>query len=241
MQPHIMSKSLYLRSERDVNRYLITAMVAGTIFTTVLIVGLYARLELGASLQPDTVVATYLVSHFGPWLRSLIMLGVLAAGFSTLEGVALALSTIFANDLYGGISRLRGIQPEDLDRRLLKASRWFLVGLAPLTLVLAWWQVVKPTLSVAIFAQNGIYALFAATFAPVLFGIFSRRTPKGLVLSSALLALVVHFGMYYGGITHYHNNPAVPASFAIVLSTLLMATGLLVTKPPTEEPNRASP
>ena len=45
MQPHIISKSLYLRSERDVNTYLVTAMVAGTVFTTVLLVGLYARLE----------------------------------------------------------------------------------------------------------------------------------------------------------------------------------------------------
>ncbi len=229
MQPHIMSKSLYLRSERDVNRYLVTAMVAGTVFTTVLIVGLYARLELGAGILPDKVVATYLVTQFGPWLRSLIMLGVLAAGFSTLEGVALALSTIFANDLYGGIVRLRGVNEADLERKLLKVGRWFLVALAPLTLVLAWWQVIKPTLSVAIFAQNGIYALFAATFAPVLFGIFSKRARKGLVLSAALLALSVHFGMYYGGITHYHNNPAVPAACAIVLSTLLMAVGSLLT------------
>lgn len=235
MQPHIMSKSLYLRSERDVNRYLVTAMVAGTIFTTVLIVGLYARLELGAAIQPDKVVATYLVTQFGPWLRSLIMLGVLAAGFSTLEGVALALSTIFANDLYGGIARLRGTTEDILQGKLLKAGRWFLVGLAPLTLVLAWWQVVKPTLSVAIFAQNGIYALFAATFAPVLFGIFTERTTKGLVLSAAVLALIVHFGMYYGGITHYHNNPAVPAAFAIVLSTLLMAVGTFFTRARTED------
>ncbi|MEN8163011.1 MAG: sodium:solute symporter [Acidobacteriota bacterium] len=228
MQPHIMSKSLYLRSGRDVNRYLLTAILAGTVFTTVLVVGLFARLELGAAVQPDKVVATYLVTHFGPWLRSLIMLGVLAAGFSTLEGVTLALSSIFANDLYGGAARLRGIPAEDLQHSLLKVGRLFLVGLAPVTLILAWWQVVNPTLSVAIFAQNGIYALFAATFAPVLFGIFSKRATKGLVFSAALLALVVHFGMYYGGITQYHNNPAVPAAFAIVSSTLLMAVGSLM-------------
>ncbi len=60
MQPHIISKALYLRSERDVNRYLVTAMIAGTIFTSVLLVGLFARLELGARLAPDRVVATYI-------------------------------------------------------------------------------------------------------------------------------------------------------------------------------------
>jgi hypothetical protein len=32
--------------------------------------------------------------------------------------------------------------------------------------------------------------------------------------------------MYYGGITHYHNNPAVPAACALVISTLVMAVGV---------------
>jgi sodium/pantothenate symporter len=226
MQPHIISKSLYLRSERDVNTYLATAMVAGTVFTAVLLVGLYARIELGGDLPPDRVVATYIATGFAPGLRAFIMLGVLAAGFSTLEGVILALSTIFGNDFYGTIARARGMAADRLRGQLLKVGRIFLVVLAPITLLLAWRQIVAPSLSVAIFAQNGIYGLFAATFAPVLFGIFSKRTSAPLAFSSAITALVVHFGMYYGGITHYHNNPAVPAACALVVSTLVMAVGV---------------
>ncbi len=228
MQPHIISKSLYLRSERDVNTYLVTAMVAGTIFTTVLLVGLYARLSLGADLPPDRVVATYIASSFAPGLRAFIMLGVLAAGFSTLEGVILALSTIFGNDFYGTIARARGMAQERLQGQLLRVGRIFLVALAPITLLLAWRQITAPSLSVAIFAQNGVYGLFAATFAPVLFGIFSKRASAPLAFGAAITALVVHFGMYYGGITHYHNNPAVPATFALVASTLVMGLGSIV-------------
>jgi len=228
MQPHIISKSLYLRSERDVNTYLVTAMVAGTIFTTVLLVGLYARLSLGADLPPDRVVATYIASSFAPGLRAFIMLGVLAAGFSTLEGVILALSTIFGNDFYGTIARARGMAPELLQGQLLRVGRIFLVALAPITLLLVWRQIVSPSLSVAIFAQNGVYGLFAATFAPVLFGIFSKRASAPLAFAAAVTALVVHFGMYYGGITHYHNNPAVPATFALVASTLVMGLGSIM-------------
>jgi SSS family solute:Na+ symporter/sodium/pantothenate symporter len=225
MQPHIVSKSLYLRSERDVNTYLATAMVAGTVFTSVLLVGLYARLQLGADLPPDRVVATYITSAFAPGLRAFIMLGVLAAGFSTLEGVILALSTIFGNDFYGTLARARGVDSDHLQRSLLRVGRIFLVVLAPITLVLSWWQIVSPSLSVAIFTQNGVYGLFAATFAPVLFGIFSRRATAGLVAGAAVTALAVHFGMYYGGITIYHNNPAVPATFAVVISTTVLAVG----------------
>lgn len=228
MQPHIMSKALYLRSERDVNRYLVTAMVTGTIFTSVLLVGLYARLTLGGDLAPDRVVATYIATDFAPPLRAIIMLGVLAAGFSTMEGVVLALSTIFANDLYANLARAAGVATERVAGKLLGVGRAFLLVLAPVTFLLARDQILSPSLSVAIFAQNGVYGLFAATFAPVLFGMFSDRASKGLAFAAALTALVVHFGMYYGKITIYHNNPAVPAAFAIVASTLIMTVGVLV-------------
>ena len=225
MQPHIISKSLYLRSERDVNTYLVTAMLAGTIFTSVMLVGLYARLSLGAEVPPDRVVATYITASFAPGLRAFIMLGVLAAGFSTLEGVILALATIFGNDFFGTIVRARGLAPERLRALLLKVGRVFLIVLAPITLLLSWRQIVSPSLSVAIFAQNGVYGLFAATFAPVLFGIFSDRAAPRVALASAATALVVHFGIYYGGIGVYHNNPAVPATFALAASTLVMVAG----------------
>jgi SSS family solute:Na+ symporter/sodium/pantothenate symporter len=108
------------------------------------------------------------------------------------------------------------VDAERLQTLLLRVGRIFLVALAPITLVLAWRQIVAPSLSVAIFAQNGIYGLFAATFAPVLFGIFSKRATAPLA----------HFGMYYGHITHYHNNPAVPATCALVISTLVMTVGV---------------
>jgi SSS family solute:Na+ symporter/sodium/pantothenate symporter len=228
MQPHIISKSLYLRTERDVNVYLVTAMVAGTVFTTVLLVGLFARLDLAADLAPDRVVATYIATSFAPGLRALIMLGVLAAGFSTLEGVILALSTIFANDLYANLARAAGVAEDVLRERLLRVGRIFLVALAPVTAVLAWRQIVAPSLSVAIFAQNGVYGLFAATFAPVVFGLFTDKATARLAATAAVTALAVHFGMYYGGITNYHNNPAVPATFALVASTVIMAVCVAV-------------
>lgn len=230
MQPHIISKSLYLRSERDVNVYLATAMVVGTLFTAVLLTGLYARLQLPGVLPPDRVIPTYIVEAFSPGLRAVIMLGVLAAGFSTLEGVALALSSIFAADFYGTLARRAGVAEEQVRARLLPVGRLFLVGLAPLTLLLGWWQAVRPSLSVAIFTQNGVYALFAATFAPVAFGIFSRRLTAPWALSSALVALAVHFGMYYGKITTYHTNPAVPATCALAASLAVAVTGVVLAR-----------
>lgn len=230
MQPHIISKALYLRSERDVNRYLVTAVLAGTVFTSVMVVGLFARIELGADLPPDRVIATYIATEFSPAVRAFVMLGVLAAGFSTLEGVVLALSSIAANDLYGSLARMAGVDEERVRARLLPVGRIALLVLAPVSFLLAWDQIVDPELSVAIFAQNGVYGLFAAVFAPVLFGLFGERPRRGLAAAAGALALVVHFGMYYGQITVYHTNPAVPATCAIVASTALMGIGTLLTR-----------
>ncbi len=227
-QPHVISKALYLNSERDVNKYLITGFVALVFFFSVLAVGLYARILMPeAGLPPDQIVPAYIVEVFSPVARSVVMIGLVAAGFSTMEGLLVALSTIFSNDLYRHFARRRGtLSDEEIDRRGIRYSKVFLLVLAPVVAVIAYGQIVSPDLSVAILAQNGVYALFSATFAPILFGIFSSRITRGGVFAAAVTALLVHFGVYYGGLTMYANNPAVPATFALFASTLVAAGSL---------------
>ncbi len=229
LQPHIISKALYLRDEKEVNRYLATAIIVSGLFFAVLVTGLFARLAMpGETLAPDTVMATYMVMRFPPFLRAVVVLGLLAAGFSTMEGILVALSSIFPNDfLRNVVGGGRRDDPEWKARALVYA-RWFLVALAPVTILLSWKQTVDPSLSVAIFAQNGVYGLFAATFVPVLLGVFTRHTARGWVFAASASALVVHFGMYYGGITHYHNNPAVPATTAIAVSLIVGGIGWIL-------------
>jgi sodium/pantothenate symporter len=222
MQPHIVSKALYLRTEADVNRYLGTAVVVSTLFFAVLVTGLFARLAMtGEPLPPDRVMATYMVQQFGPVLRAVIVLGLLSAGFSTMEGILVALSSIFANDFLRNVLPSARRDPAAWKEQSLRWARVFLMVLAPVTILLSWRQITNPSLSVAIFAQNGVYGLFAATFVPVLFGIFVPRADRRWVLLGSATALTVHFGMYYGHITHWHNNPAVTAAFALLASVLV--------------------
>jgi SSS family solute:Na+ symporter/sodium/pantothenate symporter len=229
-QPHIISKALYLKSERDVNAYLVTGFIVMTLFFCVLAVGLFAHLALpGAGLAPDTVVPTYIVEVFGPVTRSIVMVGLIAAGFSTMEGLLVALSTIFSNDLYRHFAQWQGrLTTGEIEQRGIRYSKWFLVGLAPVVALISYGQIVSPTFSVAILGQNGVYALFSATFAPILFGIFSEKMPRGGVLAAGVTALVVHFGMYYGEISMYANNPAVPATCAIIASTAVAGAFLVL-------------
>jgi len=229
-QPHVMSKALYLKSEKDVNTYLTTGIVVLVLFFAVILVGLYARILMpGAGIEPDAVVPTYIVEVFSPLVRSVILIGLVAAGFSTMEGLLVALSTIFSNDIYRPLAKRSGdLDDEAIDAHAVRYSRYFLVALVPVVALISYGQIVNPNLSVAILGQNGVYALFSATFVPILFGIFfSERITKGAVLAAAITALVVHFGMYYGEITMYANNPAVPATAALIASTLV-AVGAMI-------------
>lgn len=229
LQPHIMSKALYLRSEADVNRYLATAVVVASLFFAVLAVGLFARLRLpGEVLPPDVVMATYLVEVFGPLPRAIVVLGILAAGFSTMEGILVALSSIFANDVLRTVLPARVTQAPSWRWQSVLGARLFILALLPVTLFFAWQQLTAPSLSVAIFAQNGVYGLFAATFVPVLAGVFLPRLRLPWVAAASVTALVVHFGTYYLQLGPYWNNPAVPATYALLASLAVMGVGLLV-------------
>lgn len=83
-------------------------------------------------------------------------------------------------------------------------------------------------MSVAIFAQNGVYAYFAAAFVPVLFGTFLKNVPTTAVVWASITALVVHFGVYYGRIGPYMqepvNNPGISAAFGITASLIVGGT-----------------
>ncbi|MDF1548529.1 MAG: hypothetical protein P1P88_11955, partial [Bacteroidales bacterium] len=54
-QPHIITKSLFLKKESDVNKFLITAVIAEVLFFSVVFVGIYARItfpDLSSSTGP---------------------------------------------------------------------------------------------------------------------------------------------------------------------------------------------
>lgn len=233
-QPHIITKSLLLKTDRDVNRYLIVGVVTELIFFAVVFVGLYVRLSFpdlqagGVAMKMDSLIPAYVVQEFPVWLGLVVVLGLISAGLSTLEGLVQALSTTITSDL---IRPLAGdLIPADTTeaggRTLLMISRLVMVVLAVVTVVLSRDQLLHPKLSVAIFAQNGVYAYFSAAFVPLLFGMFLPRTNKVVAAAAAIMALVIHFSMYYGklpvpGTSATGENPGVAAAVAIVLALLV--------------------
>jgi len=223
-QPHIITKTLFLRSEKSINQYLTVAIGCMSIFFLVVVVGLYARLTFpdlsldGTALKMDELVSAYVVKTFTAGIGVIIVAGLISAGLSTLEALIQSLSTTITTDLIAPLSKKETFNQVGLNKIVI-------IILAIVSFFLSYDQIVDPNVSVAIFAQNGVYAYFAAAFVPVLFGIYFKKVSKNAVFIASFSAVALHFIIYYGRITPYMqepvNNPGVSAAIAVVASFII--------------------
>jgi sodium/pantothenate symporter len=231
-QPHIITKSLLLKTDADVKKYLTAGVIAELIFFFVVVAGLYARLTFpdltvnNVPLKMDGIMSAYVVREFPVYIGLIVVMGLISAGISTLEGLIQSLSSTVTSDI---IKPLFGkLLPEDESKRNaveIAINKVVIVMLGIVSGFIAYDQLVAPNLSVGIFAQNGVYAYFAAAFVPVLFGTFLKDVPKQATFLASITAIIVHFSVYYGGITHYMQapvrNPAIAATLAIIASLVV--------------------
>jgi len=225
-QPHIITRSLMLRHDEDVNKYLWISIITEIIFFMVLFAGFYARFMFpdlmndGVALKMDGILSAYVVKKFSVGVGILVVLGLISAGLSTLEGILQSLSTTITNDIIAPLTKWQDETP-----KLKMTNKIVIILLGILAIAISNHQLLHPNLSVSILAQNGVYAYFSAAFVPVLFGIFFKNTPKEAAIGASITAFIVHFTVYYGSLTYYTNgavkNPAVASAFAI-LSALVM-------------------
>ncbi len=242
-QPHILGKAFLLKDSSQIKTYLVTAILAGMIFVSVMLVGLYARVTLPQLTAIDRVVPTYIAMNFGSATQVLISIGLLCAGISTLEGLLLALSAIFSSDIYLALKPISS--PENREAELKKA---LLFGKIALVIVgigcvaLSIWQLNNPTGgSVAIFAQYGVYLLFTATFLPIACGLFLPAVTREIVTAGVIASTVFYFLpaiLYKFAATlpfiSMANNPAILATSGIIAGWIVVGFGL-ATRPRTVE------
>jgi len=249
VQPHIITKSLLLKKESDVNRFLVVASIVEVIFFIVVITGFYARITFpdllagGEALKNDGIIPAYVVATFANSnlavvIGLIVVLGLISAGMSTLEGLIQSVSTTITSDI---IQPLFGKNIKS-EKAYISINKICIALLAIITFFVSLEQLMHPKLSVAILAQNGVYAYFSAAFIPVIFGIFLKSTGIRAPFWATVTAIVVHFSIYYflpwlvsdfgwnfGMFTPYLEgtikNPAIAASTAILASS---AVGLII-------------
>ncbi|REJ64885.1 MAG: sodium:solute symporter family protein, partial [Proteobacteria bacterium] len=218
LQPHILTKVLYLKDERDTRIFLITAIGSGTLFMLILFVGFYAKLAGYDIEAQDAVVTQYLLeetshSAAGQYVRAFIFVALLAAGMSTLDGILVALSAMIVTDVLepAGLNAERGLQ----------VARWVLVVIGLIALALAW----NPPPIVGLFAQKGVYGLAAASFVPIVFAAFfkTRLSPSTIGLA-AFVGLGTHLSLnMLLGVA----NPSISATYGIFAASAVGVLGLL--------------
>lgn len=232
-QPHIITKSLLLKTDKDVNKYLTVGIVTELIFFVVIVSGLYARIVFpdltinGIPLKLDGIISAYVVKEFPVYIGLVVVLGLISAGLSTLEGLIQAVSTTITTDIIKPI--FGKYFPADEKKRSdfeISINKIVIIVLAVISIFITYDQLINPKLSVGIFAQNGVYAYFAAAFVPILFGMFLKNVPLIAPVIASVTAVTVHFFMYYGKIAvpftkSTGENPGVAAAVAIVLSVLV--------------------
>ncbi len=224
IEKNSITKTLFLRSEKAINQYLTVAIVCMSVFFLVVVVGLYARLTFpdlsidGVPLKMDELVSAYVVKTFSAGVGVIIVAGLISAGLSTLEALIQSLSTTITTDLISPFSGKENFNQVGMNKIVI-------IILAIVSFYLSYDQIIDPNVSVAIFAQNGVYAYFAAAFVPVLFGIYFKKVSKNAVFIASFSAVAIHFIIYYGRITPYMqepvNNPGVSAAIAVIASFII--------------------
>ncbi|MEP0861467.1 MAG: sodium:solute symporter [Ignavibacterium sp.] len=232
-QPHIITKSLLLKSDSDVNKYLITASIVQMIFFLVVFTGLYARIEFpdlmvnGSALKLDGVIPAYVVRKFPVFVGLIVVMGLISAGISTLEGLIQSISTTITTDIIKPLfGKYLSTDENKSKSSLILINKIVIAVIGLISIYLSYDQLVNPKLSVGIFAQNGVYAYFSAAFVPILFGMFFKNVSRLSVVSASIVAIVVHFSFFYGHIKVPFSiatgeNPGVAAAMAILSSVFV--------------------
>lgn len=232
-QPHIITKSLLLKNDSDVNKYLITASIVQMIFFLVVFTGLYARIEFpdlminGTPLKLDGVISAYVVRKFPVIVGLIVVMGLISAGISTLEGLIQSISTTVTTDIIKPVfGKFLPAEEKKNSSKLIMINKIVITIIGLVSIYLSYDQLVNPKLSVGIFAQNGVYAYFSAAFVPILFGMFLKNVSKLSIISASVVAIIVHFSFFYGQVrvpfsVATGENPGVAAAMAILSSLLV--------------------
>lgn len=222
-QPHILGKALLVREESQIKTYLGVAVCAGCVFLGVMLVGLYAKVTLEPMARMDLVVPVFITKMFSDITQVIIGIGMLCAGLSTLEGILLALSVIFSNDVFPMFApKAEGEPEEDYSKKALLFGRACLVGVGLISIWMAINQMKNPTGgSVAIFAQYGVYLLFTASFLPLACGMFLPFMGREAVTMGTIAAVLGYLIPSFTQWTMYSNNPAFLATCGIISSWIV--------------------
>ena len=230
-QPHILTKALYVKTDKAVRRYIVVFSVVFLLFTMLLLAGFWAHVSVPpeqlvdtttGAFRQDLVMTVYLQTVFPDWLFTVISVVLLAAAMSTLDGLLVGISTITANDLVLNIlaRRKNKMSEEQQMKFAFRTGHVVLILMA----ILVFFVALHPPKLLGIFGQVGVYGLVLAAVPPLLVGVLFREPKIAVVWTMSVVALLVHFGLYFFGEQLFSSstlafaNPGLTAAIALLIS-----------------------
>ena len=238
-QPHILTKALYVKTDKAVRNYILVFSVVFFLFCLLLLVGFLAHVQVlpeqlvdatTGAFRQDLVMTVYLQNAFPDWLFTVISVVLLAAAMSTLDGLLVGISTITANDLVLNIldrKKNNTLTKEEKFQIAFKSSHVVLIVIA----ILTFFVTLNPPKLLGIFGQMGVYGLVLAATPPILAGVLFQKVNLRVTWIFSILALVIHFALFFFGkeifpdSTFAFSNPGATATIALLVTifpTLLL-------------------
>lgn len=240
-QPHLGNKFFAIKSNRYIRRFMLVASVVG-IFLPLMFLGGVLGAAQGIEVEAaDQIIPMLFVQNFHPILAAFLGVAILSAIISTADGLIIALSQIFANDLYRkSYIPWQGGDPESEEvlQRTLLISRISTVVLV----IAAVAAVITPPEFLVILLWTGIGGIISSFGGPYMIGSLWRRTSVPAVYAATILGFIVFFFLHLGpqagvmeGIYPFNQNPFASTGIGFIVSVVVTFGVSLVTDPPADE------
>lgn len=225
--PHLGNKFFAIKGTQYMKRFMTVAAVVGMALPLMFLGGVLGRAQ-GIQLDnPDAIIPMLFVESLPAVLAAFLGVAILSAIISTADGLIIAVSQIFANDLYRKTYvPWKGGDPESdaVSQRALWISRISTVVVTIAAVV----AVMTPPEYLSILLWVGIGGIIAGYGGPYFVGTFWEETSK----VAALSALVVAFGVYfvihlgpqaglYEGWYPYNENPYASSGIGFAISCIV--------------------
>ena len=221
-QPHVIQGTMTYKNTKSLKKGIVIGLVASTVIgLSMLLVGPMARAidpELAsADFATPLLAFTVLPSPF----TGILLSGVTAAIQSTIAGMMLIISSTIAKDVYKDI-----FKPKATEKQLKGVT----LGVLIVTVVVVILLSINPPEVLQLIVIFAIGGLGSALIAPILFGLYWKRTNEYGCIVGSVLGLVTYIVAQINSSALMNINPFIFGIVAAVLGTVIVS--LVTPKPP---------
>ena len=235
--PHLGNKFFAIKSTQYMKKFMLASAVIGISLPLMFLGGILGR-AIGVQVQnPDAILPVLFMQTLPPVVAAFLSVAILSAIISTADGLIIALSQVFANDLYR--KTYVPMKYDDPDREQVEQRALWISRISTVVVTVAAILAVRtPPEYLAILLWVGIGGIIASYGGPYLVGTLREETSKTAAivafaagfLTFFVLHLAPQFGLYEGWFP-YNENPFAASGIGFIISCTLTYVVSKFTKP----------